>query len=102
MAGTIKPYSSIDAIILWLLPGKQVFPGARENGFIGDGYWPTSDDVPYNLEEYTFRILFGLRQRMMRGIARGKGGITPIVSFYLKSIYYRIPFLSLMRSLKPD
>lgn len=102
MAGTIKPHSSIGATILWLLPGTRVFSEARENGFIDDDYWIRSDDVPYNLQEYSYRELFRLRQRLMRGIARQKGGVAPMVSFYLKSIYYRYPFLSFMRSLIPD
>ena len=101
MARTIKPHSSIGASLLWLLPGTRVFSEARENGFIDDDYWLRSDDVPYNLQEYSYRELFGLRQRLMRGIARQKGGIVPMVSFYLKSIYYRYPFLSRLRSLIP-
>ncbi|MBE3143869.1 MAG: radical SAM protein [Planctomycetes bacterium] len=102
MAKIIKPHSSIGATILWLLPGTRVFSEARENGFIDDDYWLRSDDVPYNLQEYSYRELFGLRQRLMRGIAKGKGGIAPMVNFYLKSIYYRYPFLSRMRSLISD
>jgi len=102
MAGIIKPHSSIGATLLWLLPGTRVFYEAREKGFIDDDYWLRSDDVPYNLQEYSYRELFRLRQRLMRGIARQKGGIAPMVSFYLKSIYYRYPFLSRMRSLIPD
>jgi len=102
MAGFIKPHSSIGATLLWLLPGTRVYREACENGFISDDYWLKSDDVPYNLQEYTYRELFGLRQRLMRGIARKKGGISPMLSFYLKSIYYRYPFLSRMRSLIPD
>ena len=102
MTKIIKPHSSIGATILWLLPGTRVFSEARERGFIDDDYWLRSNDVPYNLQEYSSRELFGLRHRLMRGIAKGKGGIVPIVSFYLKSIYYRHPFLSFMRSLIPD
>jgi anaerobic magnesium-protoporphyrin IX monomethyl ester cyclase len=102
MTGIIKPYSSIGAAILWLLPGTRVFEDARKNGFIDDDYWLKSDDVPYNLQEYTYHELFKLRQRLIRGIARGKGGITATIRFYLKSIYYRYPFLSRVRALIPD
>ena len=102
MAGIIKPQSSVGATFLWLLPGTRVFYEARENGFIDDDYWLRSDDVPYNLQEYSYRELFCLRQRLMLGIARQKGGFIPMVNFYLKSIYYRYPFLSFMRSLIPD
>lgn len=101
MAGIIKPHSSIGASLLWLLPGTRVFSEACENGFIDHDYWLRSDDVPYNLQEYSYRELFNLRRRLMRGIARGKGGITPLVSFYLKSIYYRYPYLSRLRSFMP-
>jgi len=102
MIGTIKPHSSIGASILWLLPGTDVFRDAVNRGYIDDHYWLTTDDVPYNLQEYSYEQLFTLRQRLMRGIARKKGGIAPIVSFYLKSIYYRYPFLSRLRSFIPD
>ncbi len=102
MIATIKPHSSIGASILWLLPGTDVFRDAVNRGYIDDHYWLTTDDVPYNLQEYSYEQLFTLRQRLMRGIARKKGGIAPIVSFYLKSIYYRYPFLSRLRSFIPD
>jgi anaerobic magnesium-protoporphyrin IX monomethyl ester cyclase len=102
MIGTIKPHASIGATILWLLPGTRVFCEARENGFVDDDYWLRSDDVLYNLQEHTYQELVGLRQRLMRGIARGKGGIAPMVSFYLKSIYYRYPCLARLRPLIPD
>ena len=102
MAGIIKPHSSIGASILWLLPGTQVYNEARENGFINDDYWLNSDDVPYNLQEYAYGELFNLRQRLMLGLAKQKGGIAPILSFWLKSVYYRFPFLSRWRSLIPD
>ena len=102
MAGTIKPYSSIGASLLWLLPGTRVFSESCEKGFIDNQYWLKSNDVPYNLQEHTYQELVGLRQRLMRGIAKQKGGIAPMVSFYLKSIYYRYPFLSRLRSLIPD
>lgn len=102
MVGVIKPHSSIGATILWLLPGTNVYREACEKGFIDDGYWLRCDDVPYNLQEYSYEELFRLRQRLMRGIAKKKGGVLPAVSFYLKTIYYRYPFLSRMRSLIPD
>lgn len=102
LTSTIKPHSSIGATILWLLPGTRVFDEAREKGFIDDDYWLLSDDVPFNLQEYSYRELFALRQRLMRGIASGKGGIAPMVNFYLKSMYYRYPLLSRLRSLIPD
>ena len=102
MIGTIKPHSSIGATILWLLPGTDVFREASARGFIDDSYWLKSDDVPYNLQEYTYDQLFELRQRLMRGIARKKGGLVSTVNFYLKTIYYRYPFLARVRSLIPD
>ncbi len=102
LAGTIMPHSSIGATILWLLPGTRVFREARESGFIDDEYWLKSDDVPYNLQEYSYQELFLLRKRLMLGIARQKGGIIPMISYYLKSIYYQYPFLSILRSFIPN
>ena len=101
LIGKIKPFSSIGASILWLLPGTKVYCEAKNNGVIDDSYWLKSDDVPYNLQEYTYQELFELRQRLMRGIARSKGGIVPIISYHLKDIYYRFPGLSFFRSLIP-
>jgi radical SAM superfamily enzyme YgiQ (UPF0313 family) len=102
MIARIKPFSSIGATLLWLLPGTLAFSEARTNGFIKDDYWLTSDDVPYNLQEYSYKELFTLRQRLIRGIAIKKGGILSLVTFYLKSIYYRFPFLARIRSLIPN
>lgn len=102
MLGVIKPYLSTGAALLWLLPGTQVFNEARANGFISDDYWLKSDDVPYNLQEHSYKELCKLRQLLMWGIARKKGGGIPIVSFYLKCIFYRFPKLSIFRSLIPN
>lgn len=102
VVGNIRPHSSIGASILWLLPGTEVFREARERGFIEDDYWLRSDDVPYNLQEFTYEELCALRRHLMRGIARNKGGIVPLANFYLKSIYYRYPVLSRLRSMIPD
>jgi radical SAM superfamily enzyme YgiQ (UPF0313 family) len=102
LVNIIKPHSSIGATILWLLPGTKVFREARENGFINDDFWLNPEDIPYNLQKHSYQELLGLRQRLMHGIARGKGGIAPMISYYLKSIYYRYPVLSRLRSLIPD
>ena len=102
LAGVIRPHSSIGATLLWLLPGTQVFEEARRNGFIDNSYWLKSDDIPYNLQEYSYDELFKLRQRLMRGIAKQKKGIIPLINFYFKSIYYRFPFSRRLRSLIPD
>jgi anaerobic magnesium-protoporphyrin IX monomethyl ester cyclase len=102
LAKIIKPHSSVGATLLWLLPGTRVFSDARERGFIDDNYWLNSEDVPYNLQEHTYEELLALRQKLMRGIAETKGGFVPMISYYLKSIYYKYPFLSHVRSLIPD
>jgi radical SAM superfamily enzyme YgiQ (UPF0313 family) len=102
MVGIIKPHASIGATLLWLLPGTQVFAQARKNGFISDDYWLNCGDVPYNLQEHSYRELFDLRQRLMLGVAKKKGGLAPLLSFWLKSLYYQFPVLSWLRSLIPD
>lgn len=102
MIEKIKPHASIGASILWLLPGTNVYKKAKKNGFIDDNYWLKDDDVPYNLQEHTQDELFKLRQRLMWGIVRKKTSISSLLSFLLKNLYYRYPFLSLIRSLVPD
>ncbi len=102
LTGKIEPHASIGATLFWLLPGTQSFLEARTNGFIDDDYWLKFDDVPINLQEHTHRELVWLRKRLMWGVAKQKGGIVPMISFYLKTIYYKYPFLSRLRSLIPD
>lgn len=102
MLGVVKPHLSTGASLLWLLPGTQVFKEARANNFISDDYWIKFDDVPYNLQEHSYQELFKLRQLLMWGIAKNKGGITPVISYYLKSVYYRFPKLSIFRALIPN
>jgi len=102
LANTIKPHSSIGATLLWLLPGTRAFSEACTRGYIDDNYWLQSDDVPYNLQEHTYQELVDLRKRLMWGIAKGKGGVIPILNVQIKSIYYRYPFLSQWRSFIPD
>ena len=100
LIGRIKP-RMCGANILWLLPGTKVYKDAVKKDFINDDYWLESDDVPYNLQEHSLDELEMLRRRLMMGIAKQKGGITPKINNYLKCLYYRYPFLSPFRSLVP-
>ena len=102
LVGRIKPYSSVGASLVWLLPGTQIYREAQDNGFIDDNYWLSSNDIPYNLQEYNYSELFRLRQRLMHGIAKKKGGIAAMINYYLKCIYYRFPYLSFSRAFIPD
>jgi radical SAM superfamily enzyme YgiQ (UPF0313 family) len=97
----IKPRSSIGANILWLLPGTSVYNDAVTKGYISDDYWLHYDGVPYNLQNYSLEELKTLRRRLMWGIARGKGGISPMISYYLKNIYYEYPSLARLRTFIP-
>ena len=97
----IKPRSSIGATILWLLPGTPVYDDAVRKGHTSDDYWLQHDGVPYNLQEYSLEELKTLRRRLMWGIARKKGGLSPIISYYLKNIYYEYPLLSSLRTFVP-
>jgi len=102
LIGRIRPYSSVGASILWLLPGTTVYDEAVKNGHIRESYWRDFDDVPFNTQEREYKELIRLRQRLMLGIARKKEGLMPLVNYYLKTVYYRYPFLSPLRALVPD
>jgi anaerobic magnesium-protoporphyrin IX monomethyl ester cyclase len=102
MVRVINPHLSMGATLLWLLPGTLIYREACQNGFIDDKYWLNSDEVPYNLQEHTYKELCELRARLMRGIAKNKGGIIPMLIYHLRNIYYRYPFISFMRSFIPD
>jgi radical SAM superfamily enzyme YgiQ (UPF0313 family) len=101
LIGHIKPWSSIGANILWLLPGTAVYEDAVRNGYISEDYWLNFEDVPYNLQEHSLKKLKELRTRLMLGIAIKKGGLKPRATYYLKNLYYNYPFLSKFRSLVP-
>jgi len=101
LIGRIKPRSSIGASILWLLPGTAVYKNAVKNGYISENYWLESNEVPYNLQEHSLGELEALRRRLMLGIARKKGGLMPLLKYYLKRVYYKYPFLSVFRSFVP-
>ena len=102
MVGKIKPYSSIGASILWLLPGTSVYNDAKARGFIDDDFWLINETVPYNLQEHSYHGLILLRRRLMRGIAIGKGGKLALANYYLKNLYYRFPGLAILRHLIPN
>lgn len=99
--GRIKPYSSLGASILWLLPGTSDYDEAVKKGFISDDFWLKSDEVPYNLQEYSYNELCDLRSRLMHGIAKKKGGVTSRIMCYFKDLFYRYKFLSALRSFVP-
>jgi radical SAM superfamily enzyme YgiQ (UPF0313 family) len=102
LVAKIKPCFSIGATVLWLLPGTAVYDEAVKSGHITDRFWLEHDSVPYNLQEHSYKELVRLRMRLMRGIARNKGGVLPMISYHLKNIYYRFPFLSFLRELIPN
>jgi anaerobic magnesium-protoporphyrin IX monomethyl ester cyclase len=94
----IKPRSSIGANILWLLPGTKVYKEAVEKGIISDSYWLDSDEIGYNTMEQPIKKLKKLRKRLLKGMAKQRGGIKSWTTYYLKEIYYEYPFLSMFRS----
>jgi len=98
----IKPRSSIGATILWLLPGTTLYEDAVHRGYISDDYWLNNDDIPYNQQDYTLEELKTFRKHLMFGIARKKGGISPMLNYYLKNAYYEYPFLSRLRRFVPS
>ncbi len=100
LMGRIKPLS-FGANILWLLPGTRVYTDAIRDGFISENYWLENDDVPYNLQEYTFREINLLRSRLLLGVAKNSEGISAKIACYLKNIYYKYPQLSIFRSIIP-
>lgn len=101
LIGRIKPRSSIGANILWLLPGTAIYEDAVKKGCISEDYWLESNEVPYNLQEHSLEKLEALRRRLMFGIARKKEGLMPLLTYYLKRVYYKYPFLSVFRSFVP-
>lgn len=102
LIGRINPKSSIGAQIVWLLPGTKDYDAAVANHFIKDDYWLKTGGVPYNLQEYNLKELSRLRENLMRGIAKKKGGLIPLLAFYMKKFYYRFPKLAVLRSYIPD
>lgn len=97
----IKPRASIGATLLWFLPGTAVYEDAVKKGHISEDYWLESDGVPFNLQEHSLEKLEALRRRLMLGIARKKGDLGSLVTYYLKRLYYKYPFLSIFRSWVP-
>ena len=97
----IKPRSSIGANILWLLPGTETYRNAVKNGIIYDDYWIEHDDVPFNTTEHSLEHLEKLRNRLIRGVAKSKGGVLPQMVYFLKRIFYKYPQLSFLRPIVP-
>lgn len=97
--GEYKTY--IGAAILMLLPGTDVYNNALRSGHIRDDYWLEEDGVPYNLQEHTYQELDQLRNRLMYGIAKSSGNFIPLLSYYLKILYYKYPFLTRFRQYIP-
>jgi anaerobic magnesium-protoporphyrin IX monomethyl ester cyclase len=98
----INPRSSIGANLLWLLPGTEVYRNAVKNNHISDDYWLENDNVPYNTQEYSLKDLNKLRNRLMSGIAKSRAGIRPRITYFLKRLYYKYPYLSIFRSFVPQ
>jgi len=93
----IKPYSSIGANILWLLPGTDAYRDAERKGIIDENYWLENDDIPYNTTEHSFKELVVLRDRLLHGVAKSKGGLQSYLVYQMKRVYYKFPQLSFLR-----
>jgi len=97
----IKPRAAIGANILWLLPGTDTYKAAVKSGLLDDDYWIENDDVPFNTQEHSIEQLVALRNRLMLGIAKSKGGMRSFLTYYMKRVYYKYPKLSFLRQFVP-
>lgn len=92
----------VGGAILMLLPGTDVYNEAVYSKYISDDYWLENDDVPYNLQEHTLQELQKLRNQLMYGIAKNSNSFFPLITYYLKKIYYKYPALSRFRQYIPN
>jgi radical SAM superfamily enzyme YgiQ (UPF0313 family) len=98
----IQPHASIGSTIVWLLPGTQDYNHAIATGHLSANYWELNRDaIPYNLQEHSLEKLQQLRDRLMWGIARSKGGVIPIASYLMRRVWYRNQWLARFRHLIP-
>lgn len=102
LVGRIKPWSSVGAALLLVLPGTPVYEDAVRDGYIDDEYWLRSDDVLYDLREHSMKELVHLRNRLMLGIANNKGGLLPKLTYHMRKIYYNYPSISFLRKFVPN
>ena len=82
------------------MPGTDAYRDAERNGIIDENYWLENDDIPYNTTEHSFKELVVLRDRLLHGVAKSKGGLQSYLVYQMKRVYYKFPQLSFLRFLR--
>jgi anaerobic magnesium-protoporphyrin IX monomethyl ester cyclase len=96
----IKPWDTLGAHPLLVLPSTKVYEMAKAKGIIDDDYWLNHHGMMYYTAEHSPKELQALRELLMRELAMNHGGFNAYARYLLRKMYYRYPVLQKLRKWK--
>jgi radical SAM superfamily enzyme YgiQ (UPF0313 family) len=96
----IKPYDTLSAQILWVLPDTENYEMAKSKGIITDDYWLANNSMMYYTVEHTVEELKTLRDLLMMELVKNRDDFGAYAAYLLKKTYYRFPTLQKLRRWK--
>ena len=96
----IRPYNSIAAGIVWILPDTEIYELAKTKGLVSDDFWLQNNDTLYYTCEHTLEELRSLKNRLMRGMSVNEGTVKAYLEYWARKVYYGYPFLQKLRKFR--
>jgi radical SAM superfamily enzyme YgiQ (UPF0313 family) len=93
----IKPWDTLGAHPLLILPNTEIYEMAKSKGIISDDYWLHSDSMLYYTAEHSPEELMALRELLMKELAKNQESFSDYIRYQMKKMYYRYPALQKLR-----
>ena len=93
----IKPWDTLGAQPLFILPNTEIYEMAKLKGIITDDYWLNSDSMLYYTAEHSPEELMELRELLMKELAKNQDNFSHYLRYLMKKVYYRYPVLQKLR-----
>jgi len=100
LMGKVKPWDTVGAHPLLIMPNTEIYDLAIRQGLITDDYWLEHDDMLFYTGEHSNADLIRLREMLMKGLAENRGTIKAHLRYLMKKYYYRYPMLQKLRKFR--
>lgn len=93
----IRPYDSRTAEIMLVFPNTKLYEIAKDKGLLSDDFWLQTNDTLHYTCEHTFEELKGLKNHLMKGMAKNEETFKATVEYWTRKAYYKYAFLQKLR-----
>ena len=85
------------AFPLLIFPKTKIYEMAKQRGIINEDFWLENDEMLYYTAEHSEKDLMGLRELLMKELAKNSNNTRDYVKYIMKKTYYRYPILQKLR-----